>query len=253
MGVKTRGRAKDEMRPEILKFKIDQYKRSVEFQARSKNVSIDIIHKGGCNVSIRKEMWSHVFGEWDGPSFTVFSGLWLRIFWKRREKFGIIESCQNGQQSKWSVSTGMGSPADGYSIHIQAPHLMPDGTPGGPYHHYCKGISPQILQCLLFETTAANAPLVAIEYFVSKELTRKLPLIQWHRYFHDHKVEIATGRVLILDIDDPAKVKALAEAASKTDGVIYHLWKKGLEFPDGSVSFPQSLGHVFNRPESSTS
>ena len=152
-----------------------------------------------------------------------------------------------------SVSTGMGSPADGYSIHIQAPHLMPDGTPGGPYHHYCKGISPQILQCLLFETTAANAPLVAIEYFVSKELTRKLPLIQWHRYFHDHKVEIATGRVLILDIDDPAKVKALAEAASKTDGVIYHLWKKGLEFPDGSVSFPQSLGHVFNRPESSTS
>jgi hypothetical protein len=140
---------------------------------------------------------------------------------------------------------GGGSPADGYDIHIQAPHMMEDGTPGGPYHHYCKGISAKILQCLLFESTAANAPLVAIEYFVAKDLSRTLPLIQWHRYFHDHKVEIATGRVKILDIDDPAKVKALAEAASQTDGVIYHLWKKGNAFPDGSVSFPQSLGHSF--------
>jgi hypothetical protein len=135
-----------------------------------------------------------------------------------------------------SVSAGGGSPADGYNIHIQAPHLMPDGTPGGPFHHFCKGISPQILQCLLFETTAPNAPLVAIEYFVAKELSRKLPLIQWQ------------GRVLILDIDDPAKVNALAEAAAKTDGVIYHLWQKGQEFPDGSVTFPQSLGHIFNQP-----
>ena len=40
------------------------------------------------------------------------------------------------------------SPAFGYDIHVQAPHMMPDGTPGGPYHHYCKGISDQILQCL---------------------------------------------------------------------------------------------------------
>ncbi len=151
--------------------------------------------------------------------------------------------------SSSSHDMGGGSPAVGYDIHVQAPHMMADGTPGGPFHHYCKGISDKILQCLLFETTAANAPLVAIEYFVAKDLARTLPVIQWHRYFHDHKVEIATGRVQILDIDDPAKVKAIAEAASATDGVIYHLWKKGLPFPDGSVSFPQSLGHSFPQPE----
>jgi hypothetical protein len=27
--------------------------------------------------------------------------------------------------------------------------------------------------------------------------------------------------------------------------VIYHLWQHGQEFPDGTVSFPQSLGHKF--------
>ncbi|MCA9480958.1 MAG: hypothetical protein KC545_11455, partial [Nitrospira sp.] len=59
-----------------------------------------------------------------------------------------------------AMSNGPG-PAQGYDIHVQAPHMMPDGTPGGPFHHYCKGINDKILQCLLFETTEANAPLVA--------------------------------------------------------------------------------------------
>lgn len=154
-------------------------------------------------------------------------------------------SVSSQSSSGSSPTMGGGGPADGYTIHVQAPHMMEDGTPGGPYHHYCKGISAKILQCLLFESTAANAPLVAIEYFVAKDLARTLPVIQWHRHFHDHAVEIATGRVKILDIDDPAKVQALAAAAAATDGVIYHLWKRGAPFPDGSVSFPQSLGHSF--------
>ncbi len=143
-----------------------------------------------------------------------------------------------------AVSGEPASPALGYDIHVQAPHLMPNGEPGGPYHHYCKGISEKILQCLLFESTDPKAPLVAIEYFVAKDLTRKLPPIQWHRHFHDHKVEIATGRVQVLGVpaDEAAKIAAVAAG---TDGVIYQLWQPGQEFPDGSVSFPQSLGHEF--------
>jgi uncharacterized protein DUF1264 len=146
--------------------------------------------------------------------------------------------------SQTAVSGEPKSPVDGYDIHVQAPHMMPDGTPGGPFHHYCKGVSDKILQCLLFDSTDPKAKLVAVEYFVAKELTRKLPAIQWHRHFHDHKVEIATGRVQVLDLpsDQAAKV---AEVASGTDGVIYQLWQPGQEFPDGTVSFPQSLGHKF--------
>ncbi|MDF0664613.1 MAG: DUF1264 domain-containing protein [Nitrospira sp.] len=136
------------------------------------------------------------------------------------------------------------SPALGYEIHVQAPHMMPDGTPGGPFHHYCKGISDKILQCLLFESTDPKAPLVGVEYFIAKDLTRKLPAIQWHRHFHDHKVEIGTGRVQVLDLP-PDQAAKVAEAAAGTDGVIYQLWQHGQEFPDGTVSFPQSLGHKF--------
>lgn len=141
------------------------------------------------------------------------------------------------------------SPAGGYNIHVQAPHMIADGTVGGPFHHYCKGISDEILQCLLFESTAPKAKLVAIEYFIAKTLARKeVPLIKWHRFFHDHKVEIATGRVQVLDLPEE-EAKKVAEAAAKTDGIIFHLWHSDQTIPDGRVSYPQSLGHIFTRPE----
>ena len=146
------------------------------------------------------------------------------------------------------VSTAIsGGPADGYTIHVQAPHMMADGKVGGPYHHYCKGIqNGKVLQCLLFESTKPDAKLVAVEYFIEKNLARKnVPLVQWNRAFHDHQVEIATGRVAILDIDDPKEVKALADAAAKTDGVIFHLWGKNQVVPDGTVTTPTSIGHVY--------
>ena len=146
--------------------------------------------------------------------------------------------------------SGEKGPADGYDLHVQAPHLMADGEVGGPFHHYCKELpDKKIFQCLLFETTDANAPLVAIEYFVAKEVARTLPLIQWHRHFHDHQEEIDTGRLSILDIEDENKIKAIAEAAGKTDGVIYQLWQMGQKFPDGTVTFPQSIGVQFSQPK----
>ena len=29
-----------------------------------------------------------------------------------------------------------GGPADGFGLHVQAPHMMADGQVGGPFHHY---------------------------------------------------------------------------------------------------------------------
>lgn len=126
--------------------------------------------------------------------------------------------------------------------------MMADGTVGEPFHHYCKGTSDEVLQCLLFESTAPNARLVAVKYFIAKTVSRQLPLITWHQNFHDHKVEIAPGRVQILDMP-PDKAKAVAAVAAKTDGVIFHLWHKDQKIPDGQVSIPQSLGHSLPQPE----
>jgi len=135
------------------------------------------------------------------------------------------------------------SPAEGYNIHITAPHRHEDGTVHGPYHHYCKPIKPEILQCMIFNSTDPNAELVEIEYFIDKKLARSnVTLEQWNKHFHDHKEEIASGRVQILDVS-PKEAKKLADAAAKTDGIIFHLWPLDAKIPNGQVMFPTAVSH----------
>ncbi len=52
-----------------------------------------------------------------------------------------------------------------------------------------------------------------------------------------------TGRVAVPYPTDKKAVDSLVEHAAKTDGIIFHLWPKDAPFPDGSVGFPQSVGH----------
>lgn len=136
------------------------------------------------------------------------------------------------------------SPADGFAIHVVAPHVV-DGVERGPFHHYCKPISPEpVIQCLIFETTEPGAPMTQVEYMVAKSLTRAtITLENWNANWHDHQVEIASGRVQVLDMpaEDAGKVAALA---ATTDGVIFHLWPHGSPIPTGAVSIAQAVSHV---------
>ncbi|MGH9895719.1 MAG: DUF1264 domain-containing protein, partial [bacterium] len=104
------------------------------------------------------------------------------------------------------------SPAEGFDIHVVAPHRHEDSTVHGPYHHYCKSIKPEVLQCMIFLSSDPNAELVEIEYFIDKKLARtNVTLEQWNKHFHDHEEEVATGRVQVLDVP-PEKAKEIAEA-----------------------------------------
>lgn len=135
------------------------------------------------------------------------------------------------------------SPADGHDIHVLAPHKI-DGKVMGPYHHYCKAVSSDVLECLIYESTEPNALLKQVEYFVAKTTSRsEIPLETWNKFYHDHAVEIATGRVQVLG-RSPEEAKKIAEAASHTDGIIFHLWwPDGAKAPNGTVKHPQSVGH----------
>jgi hypothetical protein len=160
------------------------------------------------------------------------------------DKRGVIFAVSIGLMTVGSAQAEekKASPADGFNLHVMAPHKFEDGTVHGPYHHYCKGISPEVLQCLLFESTDPNAVLTDIEYFVAKPIARELPLNVWNQFYHDHEVEIATGRVQVLDLPED-KAKEVAAAAAQTDGIIFHLWPKGKPAPTGEVGHPQSVGH----------
>jgi hypothetical protein len=54
----------------------------------------------------------------------------------------MFTGCADMREGTGSVvSTAKPTPAQGYSIHVMAPHKFEDGTVHGPYHHYCKPIS----------------------------------------------------------------------------------------------------------------
>ncbi len=137
------------------------------------------------------------------------------------------------------------SPADGHTIHVLAPHVV-SGHVQGPYHHYCKVISPEpVIECLIYTSTDSTARLTQIEYIVAKTITRTdaISLDEWNRNWHDHQQEIATGRVQVLDLP-PDQAKGVADLVATTDGIIYHLWPEEAKVPSGRVVIGQSVGHV---------
>jgi len=112
-----------------------------------------------------------------------------------------------------------GTPADGHTIHVVAPHLL-NGKIMGPYHHYWKILSQEpVIECLIYESTDPGARLEQIEYIIAKSITRdgSVALTNWNKYWHDHKQKISTGRVQVLDL--PAE-----EAKNNRRSNLYH-WR----------------------------
>ena len=149
-----------------------------------------------------------------------------------------------GQDSKSSdtATARTPSPAEGYTVHVTAPHMV-NGHVMGPYHHYCKVIAPdpQIV-CLIYDTTDPNAMLSQIEFIMAKKLTRNaVARADWNRLWHDHTLEIASGRVKVWDLP-PDKAKEVADLVSTTDGIIYS-FEYEHNLPNGKITMAQSVGH----------
>lgn len=137
------------------------------------------------------------------------------------------------------------TPADGHSVHVTAPHVVA-GKVMGPYHHYCKVLSPEpVIECLCYLSSDPGARLEQVEFIIAKSITRTgaVSLTDWNNNWHDHKQEIATGRVQVLDLS-PEKAKEVADLVATTDGIIFHLWPHEDKVPNGSVVIAQSVGHV---------
>ena len=155
----------------------------------------------------------------------------------------MVAAPATGQEAK--PEARMASPADGHTVHVLAPHVVA-GKVMGPYHHYCKVLAPDpVIECLIYDSTDPNAKLQQIEYIIAKSITRTgaVTLQNWNKNWHDHRQEIATGRVQVLDLP-PDKAKEVADLVATTDGIILHLWSHDEKVPSGKVIIAQSVGHV---------
>lgn len=135
------------------------------------------------------------------------------------------------------------TPADGFTVHVTAPHMV-NGHQMGPFHHYCKVYSgdPKIV-CLIFDDAKPESMLTQVEWIWGKKLVRNnVSLATWNKNWHDHAVEIAGGRVQVLDLP-PDKAKGVADLVAGTDGLIYSFTMKD-GVPTGAITIPQAVGHV---------
>ena len=149
------------------------------------------------------------------------------------------------ETKEYAGSIQPATPADGHTIHVTAPHVL-NGKVMGPYHHYCKVLSPDpVIECLCYTSADPGARLEQVEYIVAKSITRSgaVSLAEWNKNWHDHKQEIATGRVQVHDLPSD-KAKDVADLVATTDGIIFHLWSDGDKVPSGRVMIAQSVGHV---------
>ncbi len=158
---------------------------------------------------------------------------------------GILGMLTIGSVATLGQVGNTASPADGHTIHVTAPHVVA-GKVMGLYHHYCKVLSPEpVIECLCYSSSDPGARLEQVEYIIAKSLTRTgaVSLSAWNKNWHDHKQEIATGRVQVLDMP-PDKAKEVADLVATTDGIIFHLWSHEDKVPSGRVIIAQSVGHV---------
>ena len=134
------------------------------------------------------------------------------------------------------------TPADGYTVHVTAPHNV-NGHTMGPYHHFCKVMKPDpVIVCQIYDSADPDGMLTQVEFIMAKKLTRQaVSLSDWNRFWHDHAAEIASGRVQVLDLP-PDKAKEVADLVATTDGIIYSFQFDG-NIPNGKVVMAQAVGH----------
>jgi hypothetical protein len=112
-------------------------------------------------------------------------------------------------------------------------HLLKD-LPQYPQiaYHYCKPVSDEVSQCVLYDGTGPDAKLIGVEYLVSDALYKKMPADE-RLYWHDHKYEVDAGLLKSLTQSGAEEKKTLA-AIRPLWGKVYHTWAAGKSYPSGA-------------------
>jgi hypothetical protein len=111
-------------------------------------------------------------------------------------------------------------------------HLQKDRpTNAQVAYHFCKSLSDDVSQCLLYDGTGPNARLIGIEYLVSADIYRKMPAEE-QAYWHDHVHEVDAGLLRSLTQHGDEEKATLAKVRTLY-GKVFHTWVAGKQYPEG--------------------
>ncbi|KAM0935787.1 putative Oil body-associated protein [Dioscorea sansibarensis] len=109
-------------------------------------------------------------------------------------------------------------------------------------HHYCAHLNEEVRQCLIFDSSKADAKLIGVEYIISPMLFLALPEEE-KRLWHSHEYEVKSGVLFMPDLL-PLSVQRLdLEKVAKTYGKTFHFWQvdRGDALPLGLPSIMMAL------------
>lgn len=98
-------------------------------------------------------------------------------------------------------------------------------------YHYCKPVSDDVSQCLLYDGTGPDAKLIGVEYLVSAAIYETMPAEEKANW-HDHVYEVDSGLLRSLT-QAGAEEKATLAKVRTLYGKITHTWSQGRVYPEG--------------------
>lgn len=111
-------------------------------------------------------------------------------------------------------------PQKGFDIHLDAKHYIKESRM--PVHHWCKMLSNKFVECILFDSDAANANLIGVETIVTNDLWSNFTEEQ-QKEWHDHATEIIEAEATLPDTpaEEAAKIVSFLKG---THGRVIYFW-----------------------------
>lgn len=111
-------------------------------------------------------------------------------------------------------------PQNGFDLHVDAKHYVKSERV--MVHHWCKTMSDKLVECLLFDSDAANANLIGIETIVTNDIWNTFTEKQKAEW-HDHATEIIEAEATLPDTPSEEAAK-IVEFLKGTHGRVIYIW-----------------------------
>jgi hypothetical protein len=111
---------------------------------------------------------------------------------------------------------------DGFHTYRKEKNLTGDAQQQIRTAHYCKQVSPDLFQCLLYDGNGPNARVIGIEYVVSDKLFRTLPASE-QKYWHAHDSEVDENLLVLPGLKENEQ-KSILSSLRSTHGKTWQVW-----------------------------
>jgi hypothetical protein len=162
---------------------------------------------------------------------TILGGLTLFLV-----AFGGDAAAQPGG----APPSGAASPLARLSTVLDAFHMR-DGRPDEQMEavHRCGHVTPDLIQCALFDGIGADAKLIGIEYVITAKVLAGLSPDE-RKLWHSHAFEVKSGQLTAVGMS-PSDEHELMKMLVNTYGKTWHTWEMGQSLPTGRPQLMMSF------------